>query len=99
MAIRTRKTPAPKSLITATISYIRELPGAVFFGAILADDIDIAVRKQRIRADFESTDNQCTLWHDLRQMGFGAAEIAAAILNPRTITDCSYGWPPGALAA
>jgi hypothetical protein len=84
-----------KSPITATISTFLELPGAVFFGDVLADDVDIAVRKQRIRANYESTDDQATLWHELRQMGFGAAEISASIASPAAITNCAYGWPLG----
>src|SRR6267378_4146293 len=29
--------------------------------------------------------------------GFGRDEISEAIWNPRTITDCSYGWPSVAI--
>jgi hypothetical protein len=92
---RPRFLPAVPSR-TVTISTILELPGAIFYGSTINDPdaLDSAVRRQAIRADFELT---CltTLRHDLMREGFGAADIAAAILNPKTITDCGYGLPPG----
>ena len=67
MANSTRKLVA-----TAAISFVRELPGAVFFGdAMDADAFDYAARLQRIRASYENDDCQEMLWHDLSQLGFG----------------------------
>jgi hypothetical protein len=102
----TRKSTAPKLNYqtrkaatlpgsTAVISYIRELPGAVFFGDAIDDDesIDYAVRLQRIRASYEHDDCQEMLWHDLSQMGFDSKEIRQFVTNPAAITNCGYGMP------
>jgi hypothetical protein len=94
MASRTaRKSPAlPGS--TAVISYVRELPGAVFFGdAMDAESIDYAVRLKRIRASYEHDDCQEMLWHDLTQMGFDSKEIREFVTHPAAITNCGYGMP------
>jgi hypothetical protein len=92
--------PTRKSApITATISTFLELPGAVFYGDVLDEDVDQAARLQAIRADFESDDNQASLWHELGQMGFDYDEIKAAVLNPASITSCNYGRPNPALIA
>jgi hypothetical protein len=82
---------------TVTISTVLELPGAIFYGNAINDPdaLDSAVRRQAIRADFEATDCLTTLRHKLLREGFGCDEIAAAALDPRTITDCGYGLPPG----
>ena len=82
---------------TVTISTVLELPGAIFYGNAINDPdaLDSAVRRQAIRADFEATDCLTTLRHELLREGFGCDEIAAAALDPRTITDCGYGLPPG----
>jgi hypothetical protein len=78
MANSTRKLVA-----TAAISFVRELPGAVFFGdAMDADAFDYAARLQRIRASYENDDCQEMLGHDLSQLGFG----------PRRTTN--YKFPP-----
>jgi hypothetical protein len=76
------------------VTVFKELPGAVFYGEILVDHIDLAISLQAIRDDYEQTDDQATLWHDLSQLGRGYAEISAAIANPATITNCGYGLPP-----
>jgi hypothetical protein len=94
-----------KSNKTATISVFPELPGAVFYGDIFDEDIDYASRLQAIRDDYESTDCQATLWHELSQMGFGSREISEFLSNPAAITSCGYGLPycgtslPSALVA
>ena len=94
MANRTRKPPAlpVKRDATAVISYIRELPGAVFFGDAIEDDeaIEYATRLQQIRCDNENDDCPDMLWHDLSQMGFDATEIREFIANPAAITNCGY---------
>jgi hypothetical protein len=95
MASRT----APKSTAlpvkkTAVISYVRELPGAVFFSdAMDAESIDYAVRLQRIRASYENDGCQEMLWHDLSQMGFDSKGIRQFVVNPAAITNCGYGDP------
>ena len=68
-------------------------PGAVFFGNITDDDIDYAVRLQRIRSEYENDDCQEMLWHDLMQMGFDSKEIRRFVANPAAITNCAYGMP------
>jgi hypothetical protein len=97
MASRTRKSPAlpVKQNATAVISYIRELPGAVFFGDAIEDDwyVEHATRLQRIRREYETDDCQELLWHDLSQMGFDSMEIRQFITNPAAITNCGYGMP------
>jgi hypothetical protein len=97
MASRTRKSPTlpVKQKATAAISYIRELPGAVFFGDAINDDeaIEYAARLQRIRSEYENDDCQEMLWHDLSQMGFDSSEIRQFVANPAEITNCGYGMP------
>ena len=84
-----------KFLKTAKVTVFPELPGAIFYGDILADDIDTARRRQAIRDDFEATDCLTTLRRALQHEGFGRDEISDAIWNPRTITDCAYcGFSP-----
>jgi hypothetical protein len=77
------------------ISYVRELPGAVFFGDAINDDesVEYAARLQRIRESYEHDDCQEMLWHDLSQMGFGSKEIRQFVANPAAITNCGYGTP------
>jgi hypothetical protein len=97
MASRTRKSTAlpVKQNATAVVSYIRELPGAVFFGDAINDDetVEYAVRLQRIRREYEDDDCQAALWHDLLEMGFDSREISAFVANPAAITKCGYGMP------
>jgi hypothetical protein len=94
MASRTRKSTALPAKKTAVISYVRELPGAVFFGdAMDAESIDYAARLQRIRSEYENDDCQEMLWHDLSQMGFDSKEICRFVANPAAITNCGYGIP------
>jgi hypothetical protein len=97
MAKRTRKSTAlPVAQdATAVISYVRELPGAVFFGDAINDDetIEFAARLQRIRREYENDDCQAMLWHDLTQMGFPLEEIHQFVSNPAAITNCGYGDP------
>jgi hypothetical protein len=83
-----RRTTKPMK--TASISVFPELPGAVFLGVVSNADVETARRMQAIRQDYEQTDCQATLWLELTQMGFGHDDIAAAVLNPRTITGCVY---------
>jgi hypothetical protein len=92
MASRTRKSTA-KPLKTAVVSYVRELPGAVFFGDAINDDesVEYAARLQRIRREYENDDCQEMLWHDLSQMGFDSREIRQFVTNPAAITNCGYG--------
>jgi hypothetical protein len=79
---------------TVTVSYVRELPGAVFFGdAIDPESIDYATRLQRIRGKYENDECQEMLWHDLSQMGFGSDEIRRFVVAPAAITNCGYGVP------
>ena len=84
-----------KQDVTVVISYIRELPSAVFFGDAINDDEDIeyAVRLQQIRSEYENDDCQAMLWHDLSQMGFDSSEIREFVANPAAITNCGYGDP------
>jgi hypothetical protein len=93
----TRKSTAlpVKQNTTAVISYVRELPGAVFFGDAINDDesIDYAARLQQIRREYEHDDCQEMLWHDLSQMGFDPMEIHRFVANPAAITNCGYGIP------
>jgi len=42
------------------------------------------------RTEYESDDCQATLWHELTRMNCDYDEIAAAILNPATLTSCVY---------
>jgi hypothetical protein len=80
---------------TAVISYIQDLPGAVFFGDAINDDesIEYADRLQRIRREYENDDCQEMLWHDMSQMGFSSKEIREFVVNPAAITNCGYGMP------
>ena len=75
------------------ISYVRELPGAVFFGDAMDEFIEYAARLQRIRTSYEGDDCQEMLWHDLSQMGFDSREIRQFVANPAAITNCGYGIP------
>lgn len=93
MASRTtrKSTARPvKKNATATISYFRELPGAVFFGDIADEDVEYAERLQCIRSEYENDDCQAMLWHDLSQMGFDSREIRKFVTNPAAITSCGY---------
>jgi hypothetical protein len=93
MARRVRKSV--KQNATAVVSYIRELPGAVFYGDAINDDatVEYATRLQQIRREYENDDCQAALWHDLSQMGFGPREIREFVANPAAITNCGYGMP------
>jgi hypothetical protein len=100
----TRKSPVlPKQNATAVISYVRELPGAMFFSPTPAPSITgidpeslaYAIRLQNIRASYEHDDCQEMLWHDLSQMGFDSSEIRQFVTNPAAITNCGYGMPNG----
>jgi hypothetical protein len=105
MARRTARKPATpvKQYATAVISYVRELPGAVFFGttpprsitSIDPESLAYAIRLQSIRASYEHDDCQEMLWHDLSQMGFDSSEIRQFVTNPAAITNCGYGMPNG----
>jgi hypothetical protein len=97
MARRPRKStalPVKKNSITV-ISYIRELPGAVFFGDAINDveTIEYATRLQQIRREYENDDCQSALWHDLLEMGLTWKAISQFVTNPAAITDCGYGYP------
>jgi hypothetical protein len=72
-----------------------ELPGAVFVGRGRPsdDDLEQARYKQRIRADYERTDCQATLWHELTRIGLGYDEIELAVVYPASLTNCIYGFP------
>jgi hypothetical protein len=89
-----KSVTAPVST-TAVISYVRELPGAVFYDDAINDDesIEYAARLQRIRREYENDDCQEMLWHDLSQMGFSSKEICEFVVNPAAITNCGYGTP------
>jgi hypothetical protein len=89
----TRKPTLPVKKAAAKISYVRELPGAVFFGDVQSDDIEYAARLQRIRSEYESDDGEEMLWHELSQMGFEPADIRGFVANPTAITSCGYGMP------
>ena len=93
MASRTAR-PVKKNA-TVMISYIRELPGAVFFGDAIEDDeaLEYAARLQQIRSEYENDDCQEMLWHGLSQMGFSSKEIREFVVNPAAITNCGYGMP------
>jgi hypothetical protein len=94
MATRSQKSATVRGS-AAVISYVRELPGAVFFGDAINDDesVDYATRLQRIRREYEHDDCQEMLWHDLSQMGFDSTEIRQFVANPAAITNCGYGMP------
>jgi len=92
MSRRTRKS-AFRPTRTATISVFPELPGVVFYGEdILDDDIETAKYLQTIRAEYEQDGHAPTLIQELTQFGFPDSQIAEALLNPATITECGYGW-------
>jgi hypothetical protein len=94
MASRTARKSTSPSNKTVTVSYIRELPGAVFFGnAVPREAIDYAARLQHIRTEYENDDCQEMLWHDLSQMGFDPSEIRGFVVTPAAITNCGYGIP------
>jgi hypothetical protein len=99
MAKRTRKSPAlsAKQNTTAVISYIRELPGAVFLGDIAAADVDQALGMQKIRTCFENDGDEELLWLDCQEMGFESREIRRFAANPALITSCGY-YGAGALS-
>jgi hypothetical protein len=95
MASRTRKSSAlpVKQNTIAVITYIPELPGALFFGEVIDEDIRHAMRLQRISARYASHGCPEMLWHDLSQMGFDSTEIRDFVVNPTAITSCGYGRP------
>jgi hypothetical protein len=98
MASRTarKSTALPvKKNSTAKISYVRELPGAVFFGDAMDEFLDHAVHLQRIRSEYENDDCQEMLWHDLTQMGFDSSEIRRCVANLAAITNCGYACAGG----
>jgi hypothetical protein len=99
MASRTRKslTLPVKQNATAVISYIRELPGAVFFGDIAPADVYHALGMQKIRASFENDGDEDLLWLDCQAMGFESREISQFVANPAKITSCGY-YGAGALS-
>jgi hypothetical protein len=76
------------------VTKFRELPGATFYGEITIDSIDTAQQLQDIRAEYELDGHAPTLIQELTQFGFPDNEIAAALLNPASITSCGYGMPP-----
>lgn len=93
MAGRTRKAFLVKRNATAAVSYVRELPGAVFFGDAMDEFVDYAVRLERIRREYEKDDCQEMLWQYLSRMGFNSKEIREFVANPAAITNCGYGIP------
>jgi hypothetical protein len=88
MASRTARKSA--TLPTATIAFVRELPGATFFGDGMNEHLAYAVALQRIRARYEIDAIQETLWADLSEMGFDSREISQFVANPAAITNCGY---------
>jgi hypothetical protein len=101
MVSRTCKSTAlpVKRNATAAISYVRDLPGAVFYGDLADEDIEYATRLQRIRREYENDGYEDMLWHDLSQMGFSSTEIREFVRNPAAITNCGYGMPNGLTVA
>jgi hypothetical protein len=97
MASRTRKSTAlpVKQSTTAVVSYILELPGAVFFGDAVNDDgyIEYAARLQRIRREYENDGYEEMLWLDCQEMGFESNEIRQFVTDPGAVTSCGYGYP------
>jgi hypothetical protein len=107
MASRITKSAAKPTRLTAAKSaepfWLRpakvvtefcELPGATFYGEISVDSIDSAQQLQDIRAEYEQDGHAPTLIQELTRFGFPDTNIAAALLNPATITSCGYGPPP-----
>jgi hypothetical protein len=92
---RSARKIGPKSSKTTTISTVLELPGAIFHGDAINDPdaLNSAVQKQRIRADFEATNDINALWDDLTQLDFCPVEISQCVTSPAKITNCGYGWP------
>jgi hypothetical protein len=88
-----RRPRKPAARRPAVVSYVRELPGAVFFGPIDADDLAYAVRLQQIRSEYESDGYEDLLWLDCQGMGFDSREIRQFVANPAAITSCGYGMP------
>jgi hypothetical protein len=76
------------------VTEFRELPGATFYGEITVDSIDTAQQLQTLRAEYEQDGHAPTFIQELTRFGFPDDEIAAAVLNPATITNCGYGRPP-----
>jgi hypothetical protein len=87
---RPRFLPVVKSPRTATFITFPELPGAVFIGTPSNADLDHAIYMQATFADYETDLCQVTLHAALRKIGWGYAEIMAAVLNPATLTNCVY---------
>ncbi|SIO53856.1 hypothetical protein SAMN05443247_07630 [Bradyrhizobium erythrophlei] len=95
-----RKSPAlpiKESAAALSINYVRELPGAVFFGPVDPESLTYAARLQQIRSEYENDDCQEMLWADLSAMGFDSSEIRRFVANPAAITNCGYGMPTVAL--
>lgn len=71
------------------------MPGAVFVGRGRPNDDDLECARclQRVRADYKQDGHAPTLIQELTQFGFPDGEIAAAVLNPATITSCLYNFP------
>jgi hypothetical protein len=82
MASRTRKSPALplQQDVTAAVSYIRGLPGAVFFDDAMYESIEYAAHLERIRREYEKDDCQEMLWHDLS--GWASIQRKSASLSP-----------------
>jgi hypothetical protein len=76
--------------LIADVTYVRALPGAVFFGEPMDEDIDYAAHLQRIRNEYEGDDCQEMLWHDCQRMGFDSKDISRFVTNPSAITSCGY---------
>ena len=91
---KTAKSKAP----ALKISVFPDLPGAVFYGDVLDEDVEIATHRQAMREEYESSGSITTLWHDLTSEGWPTAAIVDAVLNPATITSCGYVGPGTSLA-
>ena len=99
----TRKSTARKRNATAFVSRIGWLPGALFLGAVFREErsqrsivkrheenVDLAERLQRIRADYEMDGFEEMLWADCLEMGFEPSEIREFETDPAAITSCLY---------
>jgi hypothetical protein len=95
----TRKSPARKRNATPHMTGFG-LPGAFFLGNVMygdrhiakrhVDNVELAVRLQEIRSDYEADGFEQMLWADCMEMGFEPSEIREFETNPAAITSCLY---------
>ena len=78
------------SLPPLVVSKFLDLPGAVFYGNVLDEDVEIARHWQEIREEYEQTGCITTLWHTLDGMGWPTSAIVDAVVSPASIIATVY---------